>query len=385
MKINRNNYEIYFLDYSENQLSPGEIADLMLFLEQNPDLKSEFEEFEILFLTPEENIIFEPKKSLKKHAVEEVKGINSENFEQYFVASIEKQLNAKEEAALNNFLQRNTSLAKEYELFKRTILIPDTSISFNNKSSLYRKTPFIYSKRFLYTVVSAAAVILLLFSIYLNLDLSKKNNNTIVKQDQPNTIIENNISKEIPQFEKRSSSSKSKINTATKSSIVKNSDSKKKSLISTKNTIKPPLVENNLTELKMIDPASVHLSSGVSGKIILEEREYIYDVFREYYVDDVQYAYQESEADESKSFLGFAFSKFTDLFRNHKTTGEQSGNITFWDIADAGITGFNKITQKDVQLNREYDSEGKLTSLALVSDGIEIYKRKNPKAHPVNN
>ena len=41
--INRNNYEAFLLDYVEQNLTAELVAELMLFLEQNPDLKAELE------------------------------------------------------------------------------------------------------------------------------------------------------------------------------------------------------------------------------------------------------------------------------------------------------------------------------------------------------
>ena len=43
MNINQNNYEAWFLDYYEKQLSAEQVAELFLFLEQHPLLKEEFD------------------------------------------------------------------------------------------------------------------------------------------------------------------------------------------------------------------------------------------------------------------------------------------------------------------------------------------------------
>lgn len=46
MNINSHNYEAFFLDYHEGNLSPQQVADLLLFLEQHPGLKQDFDSFE---------------------------------------------------------------------------------------------------------------------------------------------------------------------------------------------------------------------------------------------------------------------------------------------------------------------------------------------------
>jgi hypothetical protein len=66
MNINRENYEAYLLDYFEKELDPATVAELMLFLELNPDLKADFEEFENISLVPDTNIGFPTNTALKK-------------------------------------------------------------------------------------------------------------------------------------------------------------------------------------------------------------------------------------------------------------------------------------------------------------------------------
>ena len=66
MKINRDNYEAYFLDYHEGQLSPEMIEEVELFVVQNPDLKNMLDEFEAISLVADEDVVFETKFSLKK-------------------------------------------------------------------------------------------------------------------------------------------------------------------------------------------------------------------------------------------------------------------------------------------------------------------------------
>ena len=65
MSININNYEIYFIDYFDGNLPEEVVAELMLFLEANAELKEEFESFENINLT-QDKIVFEDKSSIKK-------------------------------------------------------------------------------------------------------------------------------------------------------------------------------------------------------------------------------------------------------------------------------------------------------------------------------
>ena len=65
MKINRNNYESFFLDYLEGNLSKADVAMVEKFISLNPDLKEELRNFEIIDLNPDKEE-FTGKKELKK-------------------------------------------------------------------------------------------------------------------------------------------------------------------------------------------------------------------------------------------------------------------------------------------------------------------------------
>ncbi len=66
MKINRDNYEAYFIDYLEGNLDEKLVDDFLEFLQQNPDLKEELAMFKSVSLEPEE-IKFNKKELLYKN------------------------------------------------------------------------------------------------------------------------------------------------------------------------------------------------------------------------------------------------------------------------------------------------------------------------------
>jgi ElaB/YqjD/DUF883 family membrane-anchored ribosome-binding protein len=129
MNINKNNYEAFFLDYHEGNLSPQEVAELLLFIEQHPELKEEFESFENITLDDLSSVNFENKSGLKK-------SITEENREEYFIRAAEGNLNLAEEKLLADFIQLHPQYLAELELFRKTILTADASIVFENKHEL---------------------------------------------------------------------------------------------------------------------------------------------------------------------------------------------------------------------------------------------------------
>ncbi len=131
MNINKNNYEAYFLDYHEGNLSPQEVADLFLFLSQHPELKKDFENFENILLEDFSLPVFGDKENLKKN-------ITTNNCDDYFIRFIEGTLTANEIQLLEVFLKLNPASLKSFNLFKKTKLQTDTSIVFKNKLVLKR-------------------------------------------------------------------------------------------------------------------------------------------------------------------------------------------------------------------------------------------------------
>jgi len=139
MKINRDNYEAYFLDYHEGQLSPDMVQEVLLFVEKNPDLKNDFEEFEAVSLADDQNIVFEKKSSLKKNQSFVASLINDLNYEEYLLAETEGILNAAELTALEVYIKTNPQAEKDRKLFAMTHLTPENDIVFEARESLKKK------------------------------------------------------------------------------------------------------------------------------------------------------------------------------------------------------------------------------------------------------
>jgi anti-sigma factor RsiW len=120
MSINLHNYEIWFLDYAEGNLSPEQVAELMVFVEQHPELKEELEAFDVIPVTPNETISFDTS-SLKKTAADKNE-INTYNEEEFFIASIEGDLDVMQEKALELYLNQHPEKKAVFELYKKTQL-----------------------------------------------------------------------------------------------------------------------------------------------------------------------------------------------------------------------------------------------------------------------
>ncbi|MCE3279902.1 MAG: hypothetical protein K0S44_2093 [Bacteroidetes bacterium] len=129
MNINKHNYEAFFLDYHEGNLSPQQVADLLLFVEQHPELKHEFESFENFSLEDFSSYTFENKEKLKKE-------ITLQNKDEYFCRSVDGTLTETETSLLAQFLKQHPQYLPDLELYRKTKLVSDEAIVFENKNEL---------------------------------------------------------------------------------------------------------------------------------------------------------------------------------------------------------------------------------------------------------
>lgn len=130
MKINRHNYETFFLLYTDNELTQPERLEVEQFVQENPDLQDEFLSFKRLVLPPED-IHFDQKEGLFKNEIQE------ETLEQMLL-HIDGELNAQQEKILLQQINSDEQLAKELSLFRNSKLDAGEEIIFENKELLYR-------------------------------------------------------------------------------------------------------------------------------------------------------------------------------------------------------------------------------------------------------
>jgi len=147
MNINRDNYEMYFLDFAEGKLSAGKEEELRLFLRSHPELEEELRDIHTAKLSPEE-IRFPGKRDI--------------NFEP--VAYIEGDLSAKENELFEAKLQEDPVLRQEVELYRK-VRLSASDVEYPFKASLKKPVTGVsyLNWRVLVPLAAAAAVALLIY------------------------------------------------------------------------------------------------------------------------------------------------------------------------------------------------------------------------------
>lgn len=157
MKIDRHNYEEYFILYTDNELSSEERGAVENFVAENPDLKAELDMLLNTRLLPDEELTFPNKQSL---IFRDSKSITMDNYEEWLLCYIDNELTDKEIADVQTFIANNPVVEKELELFRKTKLQPE-AIIFTDKESLYRREEKARVVSIRWWKIAAAAVLLI--------------------------------------------------------------------------------------------------------------------------------------------------------------------------------------------------------------------------------
>lgn len=158
LKVERHNYEEYFLLYVDNELNAEQRLAVEDFVAQNEDLRVELEMVQQTILSSD-TIRFKEKESLLKKE----SGISIHNYEAYFLLSVDDELNSKEKDSVEKFVLQHPNLQDEFTFLHQTKLKPETLV-FKNKEVLLRKERRVVPIFWMRMSVAAAVLGIIVFS-----------------------------------------------------------------------------------------------------------------------------------------------------------------------------------------------------------------------------
>jgi hypothetical protein len=160
MKIDRNNYETFFIDYLDGNLPLGEIDLLLDFLNENPDLTEELKDLEKIKIQPTALSNFS-NQHLKKSDLD-----LPDIFEETCIRAVENDLTNNELNNFQEYLEQNEERQNIFKSFRLTISEPDALIIYDQKNRLKKK---VTSNVFKYWY-SAAAILILGLMLFIPTD-----------------------------------------------------------------------------------------------------------------------------------------------------------------------------------------------------------------------
>ena len=343
MKINRNNYETFLIDYLDGALDAVLEVELLLFLEDNPDIREEFEGIENVSLESQ-NIRFGEKSFLKKTEIKTITGIGENNFEDYFIAFYENDLSRNELDNLQNFLTSNPQLQAEFDLHKKLQLQKDESAVYLHKENLKRKTAI---GIWWISGTGVAAAIALLFALF---NLMKPND--VIRQYDELTFI--HLSPKIV----------ADISTASTpfAMVSRNQQTVRK--------------EVRTVELLPYETNSIPKINSREITVNLNNPDDFTPLSPQNYTDEylANSQIETLPKEKKRGALGRILNRNVKLLaqRFTKKKKNETSDPTFVKILDGSITAFNTVTGSEVEMVKEYDQNGQLKSYQVEGETLSV-------------
>jgi len=160
-QLNKHNYEAFYLDFLDGNLNQEDAAQLFRFLNENPSLKIEEENFDEIINFNEQ--LDDSFKNELKQVDFELDEINQYTINSFLIAQFEKQLSANKEKEIEVFLVEHPKFKAEQQQIKTTFLNPDLSIVYPDKKGLKKS-----ETRYLWPLISSIAAILVILFLVMN-------------------------------------------------------------------------------------------------------------------------------------------------------------------------------------------------------------------------
>jgi hypothetical protein len=355
MKIDRSNYEIWFIDWLDCKLDDYQAQQLRLFLASNPDLQEELGEMADLRINPP-SIEYSGKRNIQKVPSD----ITDLQFEHLCVAYIENDLSKDELAELSNITSDDQNRRKVLELYKKLKLTP-SKIKFIKKKSILRRTPLQKVVRISVAGLSvAASLAILVTSYYLmggNREDKAANFSMLILNE--GRVIHSSIPQQIeytfPEFSK---SYDGKSTVTSKPAVNK----------LTARSVYPKTEDNNIKV--------PHLESLYTEKILPVEVPHNSDIYLLYHSHiEISGLIPLSLNDQIIPEKRWAAGRFFARVFREKILKEQSTDdspLKGYEIAEAGVSGLNKLFGWEMAFEKNNDENGELKSIYFSSKILKI-------------
>jgi hypothetical protein len=137
--ITRDNYEEFFLLYTDNELSAAERHEVERFVADHPDLRDEWEALLQCRLSPEPHLAYTGKSALLKPEVERFaySGEGSA-YTGELLSYLDGELDPQNTAKIEAVISQHPLVERELAILRQTVCHPDLTIVFPERTRLYR-------------------------------------------------------------------------------------------------------------------------------------------------------------------------------------------------------------------------------------------------------
>lgn len=363
MEINVNNYEAFFLDYLEGKLDSSALQEFEAFLEINPELKVDFlpEDFTPLVSEP---IIYSNKPSLKKFEFN-LYPFSHSTIEEFCIAYHEHQLTDDKEKEFLDFLTTHTKYVVDFDLYGKTFLKPHLKITFENKELLYHGKLTQRAINPLFKWFSIAAGVALMVGIYLKYfdekEVMEMNAITVNKTEDTRSIV--------------SKKSPIKANPINKTINEKNNLSKLSINSLNNHTSSNKLIKEKILNTEIIRKDTMHIAAINLIKPIVSGIE---DYVTENNLTIKPILPTINQVNKPSTITEYALTKIKNNLGLEKVE-DSKGKLSIFKILQAGVKGYNQLTDSHLQLTGIADESGKMTAMSFKTESglFQVHHKRN--------
>jgi hypothetical protein len=365
MQIDRSNYEIWIIDWLDGNLNNSQVVQLNLFLDENPDLREEFNDLtHSKLLSPD--ILFKKKENLKKSPSD----ISQAQFEYLCAAYLENDLSISQKEEIDEIVKKNPERKNTFDQIHRTILIPDKT-GYKHKNLLLKRTSY---KKVIWLSVkglSIAAAISLLIVVYTLIPSTTSSEKKNTAQSQ---VADSMIKRPSSEIARESRVLESKSETTEKIAENRFASAKKKINIITPHRDTTALsadtfittIDNPKMSVEKVPVHSpVELRKGIADNTLVQS------------IPKPEISVTRAEKNHS---AGFISKTFREKILRIKTPDETP--VTGYEIAEAGVSGLNKLLGWEMALDMKKDENGQPKSVSFSSGILKIQapvKKRDPQ------
>ncbi|TAJ11165.1 hypothetical protein DMA11_17870 [Marinilabiliaceae bacterium JC017] len=345
MKINRNNYEAWLLDYFEGTISPLEEQLLFRFLDDHPDLKADLDDWEAVSLEPEDST-FDHKLALKQSTVEP---LELNRHEYLVIKHIEEGLSQAETEEYQTLVNTDATIAEAETIMRQLKVQPDTAIVYDRKGRLKRSRLFpLLTISTLNKAASVGAIAMISVAAYLffTSPLNQRGQQFAGNEKAKQIVVPTPTPPIIPETSRESSDTRADLASATPQQ-ASNSAIKSTKLPQSRGKL-VPLAKLNTRGVTSIEIEASHVNG---YEVALNQMMPLYIQSLHDYVP-VNLAATETSGS--------------------KTPRESKG------LVGGGIKLINWLTDKNVAFKKYYNDQGEVVAYKLQSENLKVtHKTKN--------
>lgn len=352
MKPERSNYEIWFIDWLDGKLNSQQIGELQLFLQENPDLQQELDAFAAVYLKPYKEI-FNGKDAIRRT----YNNLTPGQFEHLCIAYYENDLSPAQISELREMLDSDPEKRKSFELMGKLKLIPP-DIAFSHKSKLKKLTAEQKIFRLATIGLSIAASVAFIIMVYFVLrPVFNEPQEQIAVDPTADTLLIRTISPVVAANLSITSNSPGRI-AEVDAAVIKSGTTDENASISfqtipSENTDSSSVNGGSVPIEKIMALSSVrvsvpaNLSAGSNpASSVLRPRRY----------ENLPPFFDDGRSNVERFLARFFHEKIL------KNTESGDKPVETFEIAEAGITGLNKLFGWEIALQKNVDEGGEVKS-----------------------